>query len=85
MQISIFELRSDARENFLTSLILAGVYAIPEVAICFASKLLRGNRTIKYSCDTLEAFSSPNYPALAEIGIQIKGASQKWKSGQSLL
>lgn len=72
-QISIFELRSDARENLLTSLILAGVYRIPEVAIYFANKLLRGNRTIKHSCNMLEAFSSPNYPALAEVGISIKG------------
>lgn len=72
-QISIFELRSDARENFLNSLILAGLYNIPEVTVYFANKLLRGNRTIKYSCDMLEAFTSPNYPALAEVGISIKG------------
>lgn len=72
-QISIFELRSDARENFLNSLILAGFYKIPEVTVFFANKLLRGNRTIKHSCNMLEAFSSPNYPALAEVGITIKG------------
>lgn len=72
-QISIFELRGDARENFLTSLILAGVYRVPEVMIYFANKLMRGNRTIKHSCDMLEAFSSPNYPVLAEVGINIKG------------
>lgn len=72
-QISIFELRGDARENFLTSLILAGVYRVPEVMIYFANKLMRGNRTIKHSCDMLEAFSSPNYPVLAEAGINIKG------------
>lgn len=72
-QISIFELRSDARENILASLILAGVYRIPEVMVYFANKLIRGNRTIKHCCDMLEAFSSPNYPVLAEIGIHIKG------------
>lgn len=72
-QISIFELRSDARENFLTSLILAGTCRISEVTIFFASKLMRGNRTIKHSCNMLEAFSSPNYPLLAEAGVNIKG------------
>lgn len=71
-QISIFEPRNDARENFLTSLIMAGVYRLPEVMIYFASKLMRGNRSIKHSCDMLEAFSSPNYPLLAEVGIKIK-------------
>lgn len=84
-QISIFELRSDARENFLTSLILAGVYRLPEVMILFANKLLRGNRTIKHSCNVLEAFSSPNYPVLAEIGIDIKGCWFIWFNWEMLL
>lgn len=72
-QISIFELRNDAKENLLAALILAGVYRIPEVMIYFANKLMRGNRTVKHSCNMLEAFASLNYPVLAEVGIDIKG------------
>lgn len=72
-QIPIFELRSDTRENFITSLLLAGVYEVPEIMIYFASKRMRGNRRIKYSCNMLEAFSSPNYPVLAEAETNIKG------------
>lgn len=31
LQIPIFEVRSDGRDNFLSSLIMAGLYNIPEV------------------------------------------------------
>lgn len=37
----------------------------------FGSKLLRGNRTIKVSSNCLEAFNTPNVPALANIGITV--------------
>lgn len=72
-QISIFEKRGDAKENFLSSLIFAGCYDIPEVCVCFGHKLFRGNRTIKYSSDILDAFQSPNYHNLGEVGIGFKG------------
>ncbi|XP_044264037.1 L-asparaginase [Tribolium madens] len=71
-QIPIFETRSDAKDNILSSLILAGCYKIPEVCIFFANKLLRGNRTAKISSTHLNAFDSPNYQPLAEVGIDIK-------------
>ena len=45
---------------------------INEVCLYFGGKLLRGNRSIKYSSEGLIAFSSPNYPSLAEAGIEIK-------------
>jgi lysophospholipase len=70
-QIPIFETRSDAKDNVLASLILAGCYDIPEVCIFFANKLLRGNRTAKISSTHLNAFDSPNYHPLAEVGIDI--------------
>ena len=41
-----------------------------EVCLCFGGKLLRGNRATKYSADGLIAFVSPNYPILAEAGIE---------------
>ncbi|XP_076259618.1 L-asparaginase isoform X2 [Rhynchophorus ferrugineus] len=70
-QIPIFETRSDAKDNFLSSLMFAGCYDIPEVCVFFASKLLRGNRTTKTSSNLLNAFESPNYHYLAEAGIEV--------------
>ncbi|XP_022224113.2 L-asparaginase-like [Drosophila obscura] len=63
-QIPIYETRTDGRINLVSSLIIAGCYNIPEVCVVFANKLLRGNRTVKVNCNTLEAFDSPNAPLL---------------------
>jgi L-asparaginase len=63
--------RSDAAQNLITSLQLAACDDLHEVAICFGKRLLRGNRATKVSTGQLEAFDSPNYPKLAEIGIDI--------------
>jgi len=46
-QIPILELKNDAVDNFLGSLLIAGQYSIPEVVIYFGNKLLRGNRSHK--------------------------------------
>lgn len=70
-QIPLHEARNDARENLITALTIAGNYDIPEVCLCFGGKLLRGNRAVKISSDDLEAFDSPNFPPLAEIGVEI--------------
>ncbi|XP_046481880.1 L-asparaginase isoform X1 [Neodiprion pinetum] len=70
-QISIFEPRSDGFDNFLTSLLIAGNYNIPEVCVFFANQLMRGNRTSKRTADAFEAFHSPNYVPLAVAGITI--------------
>lgn len=71
-QIPIFETRTDGKDNFTSALILAGNYVIPEVCVCFASHLYRGNRTIKMNTSALDAFKSPNIPPLASIGIHIE-------------
>ena len=70
-QIPLCELRSDGRDNIITSLLIAASGMVREVCIYFGDKLLRGNRAIKYSADGLIAFMSPNYPVLAEAGISI--------------
>ncbi len=44
---------------------------VPEVAIYFEYKLYRGNRTHKYSAEDFDAFHSPNYPLLAQAGVNI--------------
>ena len=71
-QIPLCELRSDGRDNLITSLLIAADDKVHEVCLCFGGLLLRGNRTTKVSADGLAAFDSPNFPALAEIGISIR-------------
>lgn len=70
-QIPLFEVRNDGLDNLLTSMLIAAEGKIREVALCFANQLMRGNRCTKLSATDLHAFSSPNYPALAEIGTRI--------------
>lgn len=70
-QIPIFETRTDGKDNFTSGLILAGNYSIPEVCVFFATKLMRGNRTIKVSTSALDAFHSPNVAPIAHIGISV--------------
>lgn len=72
-QISIFEVRSDGIDNFLSSLLVAGNFVIPEVTLFFSYKLLRGNRTTKVSSESFQAFHSPNTPPLAIAGIHFEG------------
>ncbi len=64
------ELRTDARNNLINAIELA-TRPIQEVAIFFNDRLMRGNRTIKSHINHFDAFSSPNYPLLAEVGIDI--------------
>lgn len=71
--LPIFERRSDGFSNLLGSLIVAGHYKIPEVCVFFCSQLMRGNRTIKTSTNTFEAFHSPNSIPLATSGNKIEG------------
>ncbi len=70
-QIPLSELRNDGRDNLITAMLIAANYKIPEVCLYFASKLLRGNRATKISSEDVIAFDSPNYPPLAEIGVNI--------------
>lgn len=67
-QIPISEWRNDAEANLIGAL-TTWEHVIPEVTIYFNGKLFRGNRTIKQSSVKLEAFTSPNYPSLAEFDV----------------
>ena len=71
-QIPLSEIRSDGRDNLVTSLLIAADGVANEVCLYFSGKLLRGNRAVKMSADQLVAFDSPNYPHLADVGIAIK-------------
>jgi L-asparaginase len=75
-QLPISAMRSDARENLMTSLEIATAKAngkpiVPEVCIFFNHMLLRGNRAKKVQSVHFDAFESENYPPLAESGIVI--------------
>jgi len=71
-QIPLSELRSDGRDNLITSVLIASEGVACEVSLYFSGKLLRGNRAMKMSADGLVAFDSPNYPHLADVGIEIR-------------
>ena len=66
-QASIFALQSDAVDNLLGSLIIAGTFVIPEVSLFFHHRLYRGNRTTKVSAASFDAFDSPNCEPLAIV------------------
>lgn len=71
-QIPMCEVRSDGRDNIINSLMIASQGIANEVSIYFAGKLIRGNRATKTSADDLIAFTSPSYPPLASVGIDIR-------------
>ena len=70
--------RTDGRNNIINSVEIAsaknsdGSSVVPEVCICFENQLYRGNRTYKSNAENFDAFASPNYPALANVGVNIK-------------
>ncbi|KAH9930599.1 asparaginase-domain-containing protein [Fomitopsis serialis] len=70
-QIPLSQLRNDAVDNLLGALVLAGHYIIPECCLFFNHTLYRGNRVSKISSYDLNAFASPNFPPLVNVGIDI--------------
>jgi len=77
-QLPIGTIRTDARENLITAIEIAaakdesGRAVVPEVAVYFEYRLMRGNRTVKVHAERFEAFRSPNWPALAEAGVHLR-------------
>ncbi len=77
-QLPIGDLRTDAKENLITAIQIAsatdknGLPIITEVGLYFEYKLYRANRTTKVNAEQFEAFSSPNYPPIAESGVHLK-------------
>lgn len=75
-QLPIGDLRTDAKENLITAIQLAGLKkngktVINEVGLYFEYKLYRANRTTKINAQHFEAFASLNYPPLAESGVNL--------------
>ena len=77
-QLPVGAPRTDGKENLVSAVEIAaaknpdGSARVPEVAIYFGSRLMRGNRTTKVSAESFEAFRSPNLEPLAETGINIR-------------
>ncbi|TYB76110.1 asparaginase [Bizionia saleffrena] len=76
-QLPIGDLRTDAKENLITSIQVAALNhynkpVIKEVCLYFEYKLYRANRTTKINAEHFEAFASLNYPDLAESGVHLK-------------
>ena len=81
-QLPIGDVRTDAKENLLTAIEIASSKkdtatkqaesVVSEVAIYFEYDLYRGNRSTKSNAEDFEAFSSPNYPVLAQAGVSLK-------------
>ena len=75
-QLPIGDLRTDAKENLITSIELTllkkdNTSLIKEVCLYFEYKLYRGNRSTKVSAANFNAFESPNFPILVESGVQL--------------
>lgn len=69
-QIPMSNLRTDARRNLINAMEVS-THDITEVAICFNDAVYRGNRSTKLNIADFNAFSSPNFPTLADIGLHI--------------
>ncbi len=76
-QLPIGDLRTDAKENLITSIQIAalhenGMPVVQEVGLYFEYKLYRANRTTKINAEHFQAFASLNYPPLIESGVHLK-------------
>ncbi len=77
-QLPIGDLRTDAKENLITAIQIASARkdnneaVVTEVGLYFEYKLYRANRTTKINSEQFEAFTSANYPSIAESGVHLK-------------
>jgi L-asparaginase len=70
-QRPLLEVRTDARQN-LVDAVFAATLPVPEVCIAFASRVLRGARSMKRDSWALAAFDSPSCRPLVELGIDVE-------------
>lgn len=76
-QLPIGDLRTDAKENLISSIHFAtlsngNAAVIREVCVYFEYKLYRANRTTKWNAHHFDAFRSPNFPVLGESGVHVE-------------
>ncbi|KAL8442411.1 hypothetical protein Emed_007287 [Eimeria media] len=69
--LPMMHISSDAKRNVGLSLMVAGYSELAEVVVVFGSQVLRGTRVTKSNCASIDAFSSPNFPAIGSIGVDV--------------
>lgn len=71
---------TDAYQNFCGAVASAHT-GLPEVCVYFQNHLYRGSRVLKTNASEFNAFSSPNYPSLAEYGVELTLYTENWLPG----
>jgi len=71
---------TDAFQN-VCGAVASACSGIPEVGVYFQNQLYRGSRAVKTNASEFNAFSSPNYPALAEYGVELNLFNDNWLPG----
>ncbi|KAL8273554.1 hypothetical protein Esti_002620 [Eimeria stiedai] len=69
--LPMMHISSDAKRNVGLSLMVAGYSELAEVVVVFGTQVLRGTRVTKSNCASIDAFSSPNFPAIGSIGVDV--------------
>jgi len=82
-QVPMSNIRSDAHRNLINAIEIATL-DLPEVAVCFNDHVYLGNRATKMSIGNFNAFSSPNYPPLAKVGLNIELSNHLRQPGHRL-
>ena len=80
-QIPLGVLRSDGRQNLLTSVLVAAREDVREVVLVFGSQILAGARAVKASASGFEAFTSPNAAPLGAAGVLINIHESRLRDG----
>ncbi len=69
---------TDAVTNLVGAIVVAGTVPVPEVAVYFDTRLMRGNRSEKVNANQFAGFGSPNFPPLATVGSFITTNTALW-------
>lgn len=77
-QLPITDVGTDGLRNFINAVRLA-CGDLAEVAIVFGDVVLRGNRSKKMHEFSFNSFISPNYPPLAELGVELRLSKQRFR------
>lgn len=82
-QRPIAEPRTDARANLVDAFSVATL-PVPEVGVAFASRFFRGSRVTKRDAHAMDAFASPDFPPLVELGLTEHISTHLLRSGGAL-
>ncbi|CBZ51045.1 putative asparaginase [Neospora caninum Liverpool] len=69
--LPMMHISTDAKRNLAVSMMMAGYSQLTELVVIFGSRVLRGTRVSKVDCSRIDAFESPNFPALGCVGVDV--------------